>query len=43
MAGRARRFWVICVILSVVIAAGAYYAVARPKRPQPVAPAARSS
>jgi multidrug efflux system membrane fusion protein len=39
MAGRARRFWVICVILSVVIAAGAYYAVARPKRPQPVAPA----
>jgi hypothetical protein len=24
MAGRARRFWVICVILSVVIAAGAY-------------------
>jgi multidrug efflux system membrane fusion protein len=40
MAGGARRFWVICVILSVVIAAGAYYAVARPKRPQPAAPAA---
>lgn len=40
MAGRARRFWVICAILSVLIAAGAYYAVARPKRAQPVAPAA---
>ncbi len=39
MAGQARRFWVICVILSVVIAAGAYYAVARPKRPQVAAPA----
>jgi len=40
MAGRARRFWVICAILSVLIAAGAYYAVARPKRLQPAAPAA---
>ena len=40
MAGGARRFWVICAILSVIIAAGAYYAVARPKRPQPAAPAA---
>lgn len=40
MAGRARRVWVICLILSVIVAAGAYYAVARPKRPQPAAPAA---
>ena len=40
MAGRARRFWVICIIMAVLIAAGAYYAVARPKRVQPVAPAA---
>jgi multidrug efflux system membrane fusion protein len=40
MAGRARRIWVICLILSLLIAAGAYYAVARPKRIQPAAPAA---
>ena len=40
MAGRARRFWVICLILCGLLAAGAYYAVARPKRPQPPAPAA---
>ena len=39
MAGRARRIWVICLILTVLIAAGAYYAVARPKRIQPAAPA----
>jgi multidrug efflux system membrane fusion protein len=40
MAGRARRFWVICLILCGLLAAGAYYAVARPKRAQPPAPAA---
>lgn len=40
MAGRARRFWVICLILCGLLAAGAYYAVARPKRAQPSAPAA---
>jgi multidrug efflux system membrane fusion protein len=40
MAGRARRFWVICLILCGILAAGAYYAVARPKRAQPPAPAA---
>jgi multidrug efflux system membrane fusion protein len=40
MAGRARRIWVICLILSVLIAAGAYYAVARPKRIQASPPAA---
>jgi multidrug efflux system membrane fusion protein len=40
MAGRARRFWVICLILVGLLAAGAYYAVARPKRVQPAAPAA---
>jgi len=40
MAGRARRFWVICLILCGLLAAGAYYAVARPKRAQPPALAA---
>jgi multidrug efflux system membrane fusion protein len=40
MAGRARRVWVICLILCGLLAAGAYYAVARPKRAQPPAPAA---
>jgi len=40
MAGRARRFWVICLILVGLLVAGAYYAVARPKRVQPAAPAA---
>ena len=40
MAGRARRVWVICLILCGLLAAGAYYAVARPKRVQPPAPAA---
>ena len=40
MAGRARRFWVIGLILCGLLAAGAYYAVARPKRIQPAAPAA---
>jgi multidrug efflux system membrane fusion protein len=40
MAGRARRFWLICLILCGLLAAGAYYAVARPKRAQPPAPAA---
>ena len=40
MAGRARRIWVICLILIGLLAAGAYYAVARPKRAQPAAPAA---
>ena len=40
MAGRARRFWVICLILVGLLSAGAYYAVARPKRAQPAAPAA---
>ncbi len=40
MAGRPRRFWVICLILCGLLAAGAYYAVARPKRAQPPAPAA---
>lgn len=40
MAGRARRFWVVCFILCGLLAAGAYYAVARPKRVQPAAPAA---
>ena len=40
MAGKARRIWVICLILIGLLAAGAYYAVARPKRAQPAAPAA---
>jgi multidrug efflux system membrane fusion protein len=40
MAGRARRFWVIGLILSVLVAAGAYYAIARPKRLPPAGPAA---
>jgi len=40
MAGRAPRFWVIGLILVGLLAAGAYYAVARPKRAQPAAPAA---
>ena len=40
MAGRARRFWVVCFILCGLLAAGAYYAVARPKRVQPAAPTA---
>ena len=40
MSGRARRVWVICLILCGLLAAGAYYAVARPKRAQPPAPAA---
>ena len=40
MAGRARRFWVMCLILASLLTAGAYYAVARPKRAQPAAPAA---
>jgi membrane fusion protein, multidrug efflux system len=37
MAGRALRFWVIGLILVGLLAAGAYYAVARPKRVQPAA------
>jgi multidrug efflux system membrane fusion protein len=37
MAGRAPRFWVIGFILVGLLAAGAYYAVARPKRVQPAA------
>ncbi len=40
MAGRAPRFWVIGFILVGLLAAGAYYAVARPKRAQPAVPAA---
>lgn len=37
--GRARRFWVIGFVLACLVAGGAYFAVNRPGRAQPTAPA----
>jgi multidrug efflux system membrane fusion protein len=37
--GRARRFWVIGLALACLVAGGAYFAVNRPSRAQPTAPA----